>query len=199
MVIGNQIANFRKSMNLTQEALAQKLGVTNQAVSKWESGQACPDIQLLPVLAELFDTTIDTLFGRAPQSAPVQTDLPWPNDGTLRVVLYHGHRLLQRHPVAEKITFSYDGPALNIHSAFSVACGDVEGDVDAGTNICCGNVEGDADAGTNICCGDISGDADAGTSIKCGNVSGDVNAGNDVHCGSVGGDVDAGGSVTIQK
>ena len=195
MTIGNQIAHFRKSLNLTQEALARALGVTNQAVSKWESNQACPDIQLLPVLADLFHVTIDELFGRpTPKAAPAS--LPWKNDNTLHVVLYQGHRLLKSHPAADKITFSYSGPALNITSAVSVSCGDVGGDVDAGTNICCGNVEGDADAGTNISCGNVGGDADAGSAIKCGNVTGDVDAGSDVYCGNVGGDIDAGGNVT---
>ena len=183
MTIGNQIANYRKSLNLTQEALAQKLGVTNQAVSKWESGLACPDIQLLPELADLFGVTIDELFGRAaPQVA--SASLPWKNDNTLHVVLYRGHKLLQGHPAADKITFAYEGPALNISSAISVSCGDVGGSVDAGVNICCGNVDGDADAGANI---------------HCGFVGGDVDAGGDVTCGDVGGDIDAGGNVTIQK
>lgn len=195
MTIGNQIANYRKSLNLTQEALAQKLGVTNQAVSKWESGQACPDIQLLPELADLFGVTLDELFGRAaPQVTPAS--LPWKNNNTLHVVLYRGHKLLQGHPAADKITFAYEGPALNISSAISVSCGDVGGSVDAGVNICCGNVGGDADAGANISCGNISGNADAGATIKCGNVTGNVDAGSDVHCGFVGGDVDAGGDVT---
>ena len=48
MTLGTQIALLRKNHSITQEALAQRLGVTNQAVSKWESGQSCPDIALLP-------------------------------------------------------------------------------------------------------------------------------------------------------
>ena len=47
MTIGSIIASNRKRMALTQDALAQQLGVTNQAVSKWESDQSCPDITLL--------------------------------------------------------------------------------------------------------------------------------------------------------
>ena len=59
MTIGNMIATNRKAMGLTQDALAQQLGVTNQAVSKWESDQSCPDILLLPQIADIFGITID--------------------------------------------------------------------------------------------------------------------------------------------
>ena len=65
MTLGNTIAQYRKSLNITQEALAQQLGITNQAVSKWESYQCCPDVMLLPKLADIFGITLDELFGRA--------------------------------------------------------------------------------------------------------------------------------------
>ena len=61
--IHEQIAFLRKQKGLTQEELANALGVTNQAVSKWESGQCCPDIQLLPEIAKLFEVSVDELLG----------------------------------------------------------------------------------------------------------------------------------------
>lgn len=64
--IHQQIAYFRKKKGLTQEDLAKALGVTNQAVSKWELGQCCPDIQLLPAIAELFRVSVDELLGHPP-------------------------------------------------------------------------------------------------------------------------------------
>lgn len=64
--INEQIAFLRKQKGLTQEELAKALGVTNQAVSKWELAACCPDIQLLPAIAELFDVTIDELMGYKP-------------------------------------------------------------------------------------------------------------------------------------
>ena len=53
---------FRKRSGFTQDELAQKLGVTFQAVSKWENAKAAPDIFLLPTIAQLFKCTIDQLF-----------------------------------------------------------------------------------------------------------------------------------------
>lgn len=61
--LNEQIAFLRRQKGMTQEELANVLGVTNQAVSKWESAQCCPDIQLLPEIASLFDVSIDELMG----------------------------------------------------------------------------------------------------------------------------------------
>ena len=60
--LGVRIAQLRKERNLTQDALSQKLGVSPQAVSKWETGIGCPDIALLPVIADALGVTINDLF-----------------------------------------------------------------------------------------------------------------------------------------
>ena len=62
MEIGNQIKALRLRRGTTQEALAQHLGVTAQAVSKWERGVATPDIGMLPDISAYFGVTIDELF-----------------------------------------------------------------------------------------------------------------------------------------
>ena len=62
--LGKRIVYYRKELGLTQEQLAEKLGVTAQAVSKWENDQSCPDITILPQLAEIFGVTTDALLGR---------------------------------------------------------------------------------------------------------------------------------------
>ena len=62
MEIGNQIKQLRQRRGITQEALAQHLGVTAQAVSKWERGVATPDIGMLPDISAYFGVTIDELF-----------------------------------------------------------------------------------------------------------------------------------------
>ena len=60
--LGNTIASLRHRNNITQAALAERLGVSNKAVSKWESGQGYPDISLLPTIAEFFGVSIDYLL-----------------------------------------------------------------------------------------------------------------------------------------
>jgi transcriptional regulator with XRE-family HTH domain len=60
--LNDHIARLRKKNNMTQEKFASLLGVTNQAVSKWEAGTCCPDIQLLPAIAQCFGVSIDALF-----------------------------------------------------------------------------------------------------------------------------------------
>lgn len=62
MEIGNQIKALRLARGVTQETLAEKLGVSAQAVSKWERGATAPDVQLLPELSAYFGVTIDALF-----------------------------------------------------------------------------------------------------------------------------------------
>lgn len=62
MEIGTKIKNLRLERGITQEALAEHLGVTAQAVSKWERGAAAPDISLLPELSVFFGVRIDDLF-----------------------------------------------------------------------------------------------------------------------------------------
>ena len=67
LLIGQRIASKRKERGITQEELAQFLGVSKPAVSKWESGQSYPDITLLPPLATFFNTTVDELLCYEPQ------------------------------------------------------------------------------------------------------------------------------------
>ena len=66
MKLNENIASLRKKKGLTQEELAQVFGVTNQAVSKWESAQSCPDVALLPEIAAYFGVSVDALMGMEP-------------------------------------------------------------------------------------------------------------------------------------
>ena len=192
------IVRSRKALGLTQEGLAQKLGVTNQAVSKWESGQSCPDLALLPRIADLFGITIDELFGREPKavSFPAQPPFPWPDDGVLRVLLYAGHtRVYGPVEGADEIHFCYEGPALNIESAVSVYCDDVMGNVTAGHSVNCDDVYGSISAQGSVTCDDVKGDIRAGGNVTCDCAEGDVHAGGNVQVDEASGDIHAGGSV----
>lgn len=62
MKIGEKIKKLRKTKQISQESLANALGVTFQAVSKWETGTTAPDLALIPPLASFFGVSIDELF-----------------------------------------------------------------------------------------------------------------------------------------
>jgi tellurite methyltransferase len=62
-ILSANIARRRREQGMTQEQLATKLGITYQAVSKWETGQALPDITLLPTLAQTLNVSVDKLLG----------------------------------------------------------------------------------------------------------------------------------------
>ena len=61
-VIGENIKKLRKAKGMTQEELAEAVSVSYQAVSKWENGGS-PDLEMLPLLANTFNVTIDELMG----------------------------------------------------------------------------------------------------------------------------------------
>ena len=63
LAIGKNIRNFRKKNDLTQEALADRLGVTYQSISRWENGATYPDLELIPAIAEALAVTADELLG----------------------------------------------------------------------------------------------------------------------------------------
>lgn len=213
--MGAIIARKRKELGLTQEQLAGELGISYQAVSKWENELSSPDISTLPLLADLFDITIDELFGRVPTKAepeqalipaaePVYSagvELPWEDDDTLRAVLFKGQRLVGHEdasfcPVAEKIVLRYTGDALDVQSCFDVNVeGSVRGSASAQGDVNCGDVGGPVSAGGDVDCGSVSGNLNAGGDVDCDNVEGNVNAGCDVDCDNVRGSVSAGGDV----
>ena len=61
--INQKIRELRKSKNLSQEALGAKLGISGQAVAKWEKGDSYPDICNIPLLCEIFNVSADELLG----------------------------------------------------------------------------------------------------------------------------------------
>ena len=86
--LGSKIRELRRRDGRTQEALAQALGVTSQAVSRWESGGSYPDMNLIPSIANYFGITIDELFGytnqreqRIDELAAKINEMRWQNNG----------------------------------------------------------------------------------------------------------------------
>lgn len=69
--LARNISIYRKEKGLTQEELAQILGISFQAVSKWENAQSMPDISLLPQLSRSLEVSIDKLFGYVSQNRPI--------------------------------------------------------------------------------------------------------------------------------
>ena len=219
--MGARISARRKDKGLTQEALANILGVSNQAVSKWESDACCPDIALLPQLVDALEMTLDELFGRESketstekadadgQVLPIAAELPWEDDDSIHAVLFQGHRLLQpkqgslfRHDkydeIRKTVELHFSGAAQDIYSDFSVVCTDstISGSVRAGDGVTCTDVGGDVTAGDDVTCGNVGGNVQAGDSVHCtGDVQGNVRASDSVTCGNIGGDVSANDSV----
>ena len=87
MSIGQRISELRKSTALSQEYVAERLGVTRQAVSKWETDASCPDISLLPRLAELFGVSVEYI---ATGKQPEQPRQPEPQQPEVRQTQAHG-------------------------------------------------------------------------------------------------------------
>ena len=74
--IGKRIASLRKEKGLSQEELAGMLGLSGQAVSKWENDQTCPDISLLPQLANILEVSVDELLSGKQEIVPLVQILP---------------------------------------------------------------------------------------------------------------------------
>ncbi len=116
MNIGNNIKQLRQQNNLTQDQVAEKLGVSYQAVSKWETNANTPDIALLPQIANLFGVSIDALFlddlTACSDLQPFMKD-----DDIIRVVQMRGTKVLK-----VSSAFSPDEPPIEI--AFPHNCND---------------------------------------------------------------------------
>ena len=101
-VLAANILKYRKISGFTQHEFAQKLGVTSQAVSRWENAKAAPDITILPIMADIFGCYIDNLFGRMVKIEnhfDLCTELPFPDDTIMREVLCNGRKIIKITPI----------------------------------------------------------------------------------------------------
>lgn len=208
------ISFYRKKQGLTQEELAKKLGVTNQSVSKWESAQCCPDIGLLPMLADIFEISIDELFGRKNEKEihyDLCSELPWNDDNTIRVFMTLGKKILEStdengiiNITFPKDCYKTDGRFFKVEVMGNLNCdASINGDVVCQGNIECNDINGDVKEcrGNISAAGDINGKVSCGNNVACGdNISGNVSCGDNVTCGkSIEGDVDCGGKVECKE
>ncbi len=203
-ILADKLVYYRKQHHMTQEELAEHLGVTFQAVSKWETARSAPDLTFLPMLAELFGCSIDELFGRTHDiTAVVKSDLPWDNDDIYHAALFKGHELIKDGEALRKFTFIIDAEIehltvhgnADIHGSVTEGCtignnlkiaGIIVGDCQVGNNATVeGNITGDCSAGNNL---DVGGDVvsdhilSAGNNLTVwhGNITGDCTAGNNI-------------------
>ena len=75
MNIGLKIKQLRRERNITQEELGEFVGLTAKAISRWENSTSYPDITLLPIIANIFEITVDELL----RSLPVKFNKKRPN------------------------------------------------------------------------------------------------------------------------
>jgi len=161
MNIGSNIKYLRQKNKITQEQLADHLGVSYQAVSKWETNANTPDISLLPEIASFFGVTIDSLF--ADNVSEISDSFSGiKDDDVIRIVQMRGKKIID---VAE--TFSPDCPPIQI--AFPRDCNDR-------THYFKVEVFGHVIADSYI-----NGDVIFHKCVHCGGINGDVKTEGDVY------------------
>jgi len=200
LVLAENIQKFRKEKNMTQKELAEKLGVTYQAVSKWENASSAPDISLLPMLADVFGCPIDTLFSleietnentnKTIKYNAVCTSFPWNDDDVIRGVVCCGHKILEvTDGLVDRFTFEIVGDAKRVESKANISVnGSVNGGCNAKRSI---EIAGDVNGGIN--CGSYvniggghTGGINCGAYVSCGgNIEGGINCGASVSCHNV--------------
>lgn len=84
--MGELIAERRKEKGMTQKDLADKLNITDKAVSKWERNLACPDINTIPKLAELLGVSVEELLNVPPAAKPGENEVEKVLDTVLKAV-----------------------------------------------------------------------------------------------------------------
>lgn len=105
----NRLVQLRKAHNLSQEELAERLGVSRQAISKWERAESSPDTDNLIALAKLYNITLDELVQGTAASTPVEpgdADNPLPNGS------YFEHKARQQEKAQEQRRRAFPYPVL---------------------------------------------------------------------------------------
>lgn len=214
---GENLKRYRKEAKISQDELAARMGVTPQAVSKWECGLSMPDITLLIPIAELFGITVDELLRGEGKAEPMADRYPTygsmsddvehvktiadsqgilKDDGVLRIVRCVGNRILdanEKNGFKIPVEFPEELGDRIVHVEIY---GGVVGDVVTNGTVNCGSVKGDVTTNGIVNCGGVDGDVTSNGTVNCAGVDGDVTAEGNVACGGVDGEVNARGNVT---
>ena len=186
IVLAANILKYRKKSGLSQDDLAQKLGVTFQAVSKWENAKAAPDITFLPIMADIFGCYIDELFSRE-----IKTEIhydhcaefPWADDNTIRIFQTVGKKImkLQEANTCIEVTFPRNCNETT-RQYFKVEVlgnlmsdSSINGDVVCHGYIDCHEINGDVSAQGSITAYEINSHGKVVcNSLKCDKIEGNV-------------------------
>ena len=188
--IGENIKILRKNMSIGQEILANAVGVSVQAVSKWETGQSLPDVGIIPDIAKFFGVSIDSLFF-GENAADMKSDKrSLPDDDKLYIVQVRNGKILDRNKwdCNSRIKLAVDSFEGTLNAEIwgnADIKGDVGGNVNAGNGVACQNVGGSVNAGNGVACGNVGGEINAGGNVNCGDVNGSVCAGSNIRCGEI--------------
>lgn len=213
IAISEILKNLRKEKGISQETVADYMGISVQAVSKWENNLSYPDIEFLPILAEYYQVSIDYLLtgaGSSNGTSSNNTDsfnssiFSFPNDDIIRVVQFRGHQLLEHDTYDEKKTILLKIPADELNERTidvyimnsAVIEGTITGNVSSDNNITCTAVIGNINADNNVTCTTVNGDIYADNNITCLDVYGNVSADNNVYCQNVTGNIHADNNIT---
>lgn len=130
-----------------------------------------------------------------------QLNIPWEDDGKIRVVVYLGRNMLSAKEYKNmkgRMTLEMEGTNRDIITYMNVSCENVSGNIQAGGDVSCDTVQGNVGAEGNISCDSVIGSVFAGGNVSCDNVEGNVVAGGNVECDTVYQNVTAGGTVECE-
>lgn len=149
IILSENIQKYRKKSGLTQEELAGKLGVTFQAVSKWENGRSAPDIMFLPKMADIFGCSIDEIFSRS-------IDMSWGDDDVIRIFQTKGRKIVKTQDDRSYIEVSFPRNCNEMTRQYFKV--EVYGNI-----VCDSSINGDVVCHGNVNCYEINGDLNAET------------------------------------
>ncbi len=220
ILIGQNIKRLRKAMDISQEKLAEAVGVTVQAVSKWENSTSLPDICTAPEIAAFFGVTLDELFFGSEAKPEISVSAALlPTDDKLYVFMVKGGKILKQQEWEQNKRIyldlgKYDNELTaeiwgnadikgNIGGGLTagggVNCGNVAGGVEANGGVNCGNIAGGIEANGGVVCGNVSGGVESTGGVVCANISGGVEADGNIQCSEISGNIDCEGDIRCEN